>query len=75
MSYRHSGWDKLARPPTLIFTLIHLSCLVLDGVYRRDVDGTPEFVEAPEPTDEALQMVLHKIITRLMKRKRLGTPP
>ena len=34
-------------------------------MYRRSADGTPEFVEAPAPTDEALQTVLHKIITRL----------
>ena len=46
---------------------IHLHCLVLDGVYRSGIDGTPEFVEVPEPTDEALQTVLHKIITRMMK--------
>jgi hypothetical protein len=46
---------------------IHLHCLVLDGVYRRGADGVPEFVEVPAPTDEALQTVLHKIITRLMK--------
>ena len=46
---------------------IHLHCLVLDGVYRRSIDGTPEFVEVPEPTDEALQSVLRKIITRTMK--------
>jgi hypothetical protein len=46
---------------------IHLHCLVLDGVYRRGIDGTPEFVEVPEPTDEALQSVLRKIITRTMK--------
>ena len=46
---------------------IHLHCLVLDGVYRRGIDGTPEFVEVPEPTDEALQAVLHKIITRTVK--------
>ena len=45
---------------------IHLHCLVLDGVYRRGTDGTPEFVAAPAPTDEALQAVLHKIITRTM---------
>ena len=45
---------------------IHLQCLVLDGVYRRSVEGAPEFVEAPAPTDEALHSVLHKIITRLM---------
>ncbi len=46
---------------------IQLHCLVLDGVYRRSADGTPEFVEAPAPTDEALQSVLHKVITRTMK--------
>ena len=46
---------------------IHLHCLVLDGVYRGGTDGTPEFVEVPEPSDEALQAVLHKIITRTMK--------
>ncbi len=39
---------------------IHLHCLVLDGVYRLSADGTPEFVEAPAPTDQALQSVLHK---------------
>ena len=46
---------------------IHLHCLVLDGVYRRGIHGTPEFVEVREPTDEALQLVLRKIITRTMK--------
>ena len=46
---------------------IHLHCLVLDGVYWRGIDGAPEFVEVPEPTDEALQAVLHKIITRTVK--------
>ncbi len=46
---------------------IHLHCLVLDGVYRCDTDGEPVFVEVPAPTDEALQTVLHKVITRLMK--------
>ena len=43
---------------------IHLHCLVLDGVYRHKAEGTPEFVEVPAPTDEALQEVLHKIINR-----------
>ncbi len=38
-----------------------------NGVYRRATDGEPEFVEVPAPTDEALQAVLHKIITRRMK--------
>jgi hypothetical protein len=45
---------------------IHLHCLVLDGVYRHGADGVPVFVEAPAPTNEALQAVLHKIITRMM---------
>ena len=43
---------------------VNLHCLVLDGVNRRGSDGTPAFVEAPAPTVEALQAVLHKIITR-----------
>ncbi|MBE0547975.1 MAG: transposase, partial [Rubrivivax sp.] len=46
---------------------VHVHCLVLDGVYRRGTDGAPAFVEVSEPTDEALQAVLHKIITRTMK--------
>ena len=46
---------------------IHLHCLVLDGVYRCDTDGEPVFVEVPAPTDEALQTLLQKIITRTMK--------
>ena len=45
---------------------IHLHCLVLDGVYRH-TDGELVFVDVPAPTDEALQAVLHKIITRTMK--------
>jgi hypothetical protein len=39
----------------------------LDGVYRCGAEGKPVFVEVPAPTDEALQTVLHKIITRMMK--------
>ena len=46
--------------------IIHLHCLVLDGVYRR-TDGEPVFVEVPAPTDEDLQALLHKIIGRSMK--------
>ena len=46
---------------------IHLHCLLLGGMYRRSIDGAPDFVEVPEPTDEALQAVLHKIITRTVK--------
>jgi hypothetical protein len=44
-----------------------LHCLVLAGVYRCGTDGEPEFVEVAAPTDEALQAVLHRIITRTMK--------
>ena len=40
---------------------------MLDGVYRRGADGTPEFVVAPAPIDDALHSVLHKIITRAME--------
>ena len=40
---------------------IHLHCLVRGGVYRQGADGTPEFVEAPAPTDEAPQTVLHNV--------------
>ncbi len=32
-----------------------------------DGPSAPKFVEVPAPTDAALQTVLHKIITRLMK--------
>ena len=39
---------------------------MLDGVYRH-TDGEPVFVEASAPTDEALQALLHKNISRLMK--------
>lgn len=39
----------------------------LDGMYLRGIDGAPEFVEVPEPIDEALQAVLHQLINRLMK--------
>ena len=55
------GWGSAANLNT------HRHCLVLDGVYRRGTDGEPVFVEVPPPTDEALQAVLHKIITRTMK--------
>lgn len=44
-----------------------LHCLLLDGVYRCGTEGAPQLVELPASTDEALQAVLHKIITRTMK--------
>jgi hypothetical protein len=40
--------------------------LMLDGVYKCD-DAGPIFGEVPAPTDEALQAVLHKIITGILK--------
>ncbi len=46
---------------------IHLNCLVMDGVYRRGAEGEPVFGEVPAHSDEKLQAVLHKIITRIMK--------
>ena len=60
---------------------IHAHCLVLDGVYRCDTEGEPVFVAVPAPTDEPLQAVLQKIITRLTQaalpqggdRRRAGT--
>jgi len=36
-------------------------------VYRCNPEGELVFLEVPAPTDEALQKVLHKIITRTMK--------
>ena len=45
---------------------IHLHCLVLDGVYRSSA-GLPVFHEARAPSIEALQRLLAKIITRLMR--------
>ena len=41
--------------------------LALFMVVLCDTEGEPVFVEVPAPTDEALQTVLHKVITRLMK--------
>ena len=38
----------------------------LDGAYPCDTEGEPVFVEMPPPTDELLQMVLHKFITRMV---------
>ena len=43
---------------------IHRHCLVLDGLYRSGTVGAQVFTEVPAPTDEALQAVLHKTITR-----------
>jgi hypothetical protein len=36
-------------------------------VYRRSTEGKPVFVEVPAPTHEALQAVVHNIITRTMR--------
>ena len=45
---------------------IHLHCLVLDGVYRT-TEGVPVFHPVPAPTAEQLQVLLTRIIKRLMK--------
>ena len=46
---------------------IHLHCLVPVEVCRCDTEGEFVFVEVPAPTDESLQTVLHKIVTRMLK--------
>lgn len=45
---------------------IPLHCLVLDGVYRT-CEGGPVFHAVPAPTIEALQALLVKIITRILR--------
>ena len=45
---------------------IHLHCLVLDGVYLNR-DGAAVFHEAAAPTMEELEVLLAKIITRVMR--------
>jgi hypothetical protein len=45
---------------------IHLHCLVLDGVYRTTA-GVPAFHAVPAPTAEQLQVLLSRIIKRLMR--------
>lgn len=47
--------------------VVHLHCLVLDGVYRSDAEGVVEFIEAAAPTEEVLHELLHTVIVRLMK--------
>jgi hypothetical protein len=44
---------------------IHLYCLVLDGVYRT-IEGVPVFHEVRAPTAEQLQVLLTRIIKRVM---------
>ena len=46
---------------------IHLHCLVLDGVYCCDADGSPAFIEADAPNDDELHALLQTVIARLMK--------
>jgi hypothetical protein len=47
---------------------IHLHCLVLDGVYRTRPNGELVFIQAPAPTEQALQLLLRAIIASVMKR-------
>jgi Putative transposase len=46
---------------------IHLHCLVLDGVYRCEANGTPIFVVAAAPTDDGSRALLQTVFARLMK--------
>ena len=46
----------------------HLHCLVLDGVYRTNANGQPEFIEIPAPSDEDIWEVLQRRIKRVMKQ-------
>ena len=41
---------------------------MLDGVYRTNAAGEPEFVETPAPSDEQVWEVLQRIIKRVMKQ-------
>jgi Putative transposase len=41
---------------------------VLDGVYRTNARGEPEFVETPPPSEEQVWEVLQSIIKRVMKQ-------
>jgi hypothetical protein len=47
---------------------IQLHCLVLDGVYRTNAKGEPEFIEIPAPSDKDVWEVLQRIIQRVMKQ-------
>ncbi|MCA1853529.1 MAG: hypothetical protein LC647_14380 [Beggiatoa sp.] len=46
---------------------IHLHCLVLDGVYHT-TEGLPVFHAGRAPTGGELQVLLARIIKRLMNR-------
>ncbi len=45
---------------------IHLHCLVLDGLYR-STETAAVFFEARAPSDEELQVVLPKLVDRILK--------
>ncbi|MEZ5659717.1 MAG: transposase [Burkholderiaceae bacterium] len=46
---------------------IHLHCLVLDGVYRCEGEGEPQFVAVAAPTDEELAGLLQTMISRILR--------
>ena len=46
---------------------IHIHGLVLDGVYQTSAEGAPVFRPAPALTDQKLQALLAKIITRILR--------
>jgi hypothetical protein len=58
---------KIQRLCTAANLNIHLFCLVPNRSCRRGAYGVAEIVAVPALVDDALQSVLHKIITRMMK--------
>jgi hypothetical protein len=46
----------------------HLHCLMLDGVYRCDADGTVDFIEAGAPTDGELHALLQTVIVSVINK-------
>jgi hypothetical protein len=41
---------------------------ITDGVYGKNAEGEPEFVETPAPSEEQVWEVLERIIKRVMKQ-------
>ena len=63
-SGRRESFSALARPPTSTSTFTAGCWTACTGVA---LTGAPALVEVSEPTDEALQAVLHKMISRTMR--------
>jgi len=60
-----------------VLQVVHLVSIrfLLKQVSERGTDGGREFFEVPAPSDNALQGVLHKIITRRMRLPISGPVP